>query len=88
MFSSITYEGSPDEVPHEVDLILRSGRRHVCLLQIRRHRRVMCKLFEQELQGLHELLPFFSGGRWDRLGGEVSAKLLPGTCIRIHCNGI
>ena len=79
-----TYERPPYKVPHKIYLILRVRRRHICLLQIRRHSVVARKFIEEGLEYFHQLLPFGVGIVGDRVGDQVGCELLAGVGVWIH----
>ena len=81
-----TYERATNKIPHKVDLIFVGGRRHIGLVQVGRHRRVVGELIEQLPEPFHLLGPFGACFRRQRNRDGVLSKVLARASVRIHCN--
>lgn len=80
-----TYQCSAYEVPHDVHLVLRVCRSHICSLQVRTHGIVEGQLPQHILSISCALLPLLSGIARDRTVQQSICELLARRCVGIHC---
>jgi len=81
-----THECPSYKIPHEIDVVLIGCRRHVGLLQIRRHGWVLREFVEQGAQTRHHGEPCGRGFGGQRNGGQAASVFLSGASVGVQAH--
>ena len=80
----LSYDSTPDKIPHEVYSVLASRGCHVCLVEVGLHGIVVGELLLQGFQLGYEVFPVLMGPFGDIACEDVASELFASVGVWVH----